>query len=160
MKNEHIISLLDESAFAQLSERDLTIIKSHVADCENCRRSYQAASVSAVLLKIGATQICEPSPFFETKLLAAWREKQIKSAAAFWRWWQASSTVVSVMIITVATLAVITLFAPNAPLNVPAQISLIEDYSTEKVIFGDTGLNSQLTTNQALEIIYDQQKSK
>lgn len=164
MKNEHIIALLDQSAFDDLSQRDLTIIKNHVFDCENCRRAYQAAKVSAVLLKTRVAEICQPTPFLEIRIMAAWREKQNASIAAFGRWWQASSAVVAAMIMIVAVLLAVTLAVPNdsssASRRIAGQTSLFEEYSTEKVIFNETDLNAQLTTNQALQIIYDQQKPR
>lgn len=159
MKNEHITHILDEFSLDSLNESDLTIIKTHIAHCENCRESFKAANVSAVLLKMAVAETFVPPPFFETRLMAAWRDRQIKSVEAFRRWWQASNAVVSAMIITVAVLLLITLVAPTMPNQMSEQASTVDSYSTDNVIL-NMDLHAELTTNQALQIIYEQQKLK
>lgn len=160
MKNEHITHILDEFPLDILNESDLTTIKTHITNCENCRESFKAANVSSVLLKIRARETFEPPPFFETRLMAAWRDGQVKSVAAFWRWWQASSAVVSVMVITVVLLLLATILAPTMPNKMSEQASVLDDYSTDNVILDESNLHAELTTNQALQIIYEQQKLK
>lgn len=160
MINKHITHILDEFAFDALNQIELATIETHVAECESCRLSFEAAKVSFVLLKTRSTETCSPSPFFETRLMARWRETQVKSTTAFWRWWQASNAVVSAIIVVVAALLIITLIAPKTSTNAAEQASLLENYSTEKVILNETDSSAQLTANQALQIIYEQQKSK
>ncbi len=158
MKNEHITDILNRHAFNRLSENDLTMIESHVAHCRNCLKAYQAAQISSTLLKAGVAESLAPTPFFETKLMAAWREKQVTSVAAFWRWWQASNAVVAAMIFTVAALLIMSLIAPKASFNQPEQAAVFDSYSTDEVIFDRNDSTAELTNGQTLQIIYEQQK--
>jgi predicted anti-sigma-YlaC factor YlaD len=160
MKNEHIINILNEHALDKLDQVDLATIKMHVAHCKNCRDSFKAAQISSMLLKTVANETFEPSPFFETKLMAVWREKQAKSVAAFWRWWQASNAVVGAMIFAVAALLFVSLLAPNVPSNQPEQASVLDNYSIEEIIFNQNYSTADLTNGQTLQIIYEQQNSK
>ena len=158
MKNEHITDILDKEAFDKLSKNNLAAIENHVARCPECSKSYRAAQISATLLKAGVSETFAPSPFFETKLMAAWREKQNKSVAAFWQWWQASSAVVAAMIVTVAALLVITLIAPENRFNQPEQAAVLDNYSSEQIIFDPNDSTAELTNGQTLQIIYAPQK--
>lgn len=158
MKNEHITDILNKRSFDSFSENDLAAINTHVVGCESCQVSFKAAQISAVLIKTRAAETIAPSPFFESKLMAAWREKQVKSAAAFWRWWQASNAVVAAMILTVAVLLLITLLTPKNALDQPEQALILNNYSTEDFIFNKSDSNVELTNGQTLQIIYEQQK--
>lgn len=157
MKDEHIIQILDNTGFGDLSENEMAIIQTHTTQCENCSQRFEAAKISSILLKTHAAQTFEPSPFFQTKVLAALREQQTKSVAAFWRWWQASSAMVSGMLLAVGLLIVLTLFAPNSA-DTQDQVSALAD-STETIIFNEKDLSGELTNGQALQIIYEQQNS-
>ena len=158
MKNGHITDILNKRALGKLDKTDLAIIENHVAHCDGCLQSYQAAQISSALLKVGAAETFMPPQFFETKLMAAWREKQAKSVAAFWRWWQASNVVVAAMIVTVAALLFITLLTPKNQFNQPEQASVLDNYSTDEVIFDQNDSTVELTNGQTLQIIYEQQK--
>ena len=156
MKSNHITDILDSADLNNLSQSDSAQIQSHTADCGNCRRAYQAARVSSVLLRAHAAETFEPSPFFQTKVMAALREMQAANpVASFWRWWQASSLVVAAMLIAVVGLVVLTLFAPNTLNESQERATAWDDYSTETVILNQEKSSRELTTTQALQIIYD-----
>lgn len=158
MKSKHITKILDETAFKDLSREQIAEINGHTENCARCRTAFQAARVSSALLENRVAEVFEPSPFFETRVLAALREKQIvaKPIAAFWRWWQASSIVVFPILLVVMTLMALTVFAPQQP----AQATIADDVSTEQIIFPGSEFNRELTTSQALQIIYEQNDSK
>lgn len=158
MKSKHITKILDETPFKDLSRAQINAINDHAESCGDCRRAVQAARVSSALMANRAAEVFEPSPFFETKVLAALREKQIvaKPIAAFWRWWRASSIVVFPILLVVITLMALTIFAPQQAV----QATIADDLAPEQIIFQGSDFNHELTTSQALQIIYEQNNSK
>ena len=68
MKDKHITEILDNASIAILSESELNEVRVHVQDCVSCRDAYEAARLSAVVLKSRAEVTIEPSPFFQTRL--------------------------------------------------------------------------------------------
>ncbi|MGI8495806.1 MAG: hypothetical protein ACR2L1_10930, partial [Pyrinomonadaceae bacterium] len=78
MKSKHITKILDKAIFAELSEHDKEIISAHISDCADCRSAFEAAHLSSVLLKVGSdVSAPSPSPFFQARVMNAWRELQI-----------------------------------------------------------------------------------
>ncbi len=84
MKDEHVISILESKPLGALNENDLGLIHAHSALCESCRQACEAAQVSAMLLRERAAENFEPPPFFQTRVLAALRERQ--TANETWAW--------------------------------------------------------------------------
>ena len=158
MKSKHITKILDETRFKDLSPVQISEINAHAEECAECGSAFQAARLSSVLFTNRTPEIFEPPPFFETKVLAALREKQAlaKPIAAFWRWWHASSAVVFPILLVVITLMALTIFAPQQPV----QATLADDFAPEQIIFQGNDFNQTLTTAQALQIIYEQNNSK
>src|SRR2546423_4693193 len=106
MKDEHIIDLLERAPFAELSTAELATIKAHAEACAACLRAYEAARVSTLLLKERSAETFAPPPFFETRVLAALRERQATTDAwSFARLWQTTAALVSTMAALVALLA-------------------------------------------------------
>src|SRR6267378_2706851 len=118
MKSEHIINLIESTPLTDLKESDLEIVRVHVGICASCNQAFQAARISALLLKAHAAQTFEPTPFFRTRVLAALRERQNEQ----WSWsrmWPATGALASSMVATVAAIAVLT-FAIPGPQSEPA----------------------------------------
>jgi hypothetical protein len=158
MKDRHILEILDHKKFADFDGDELKTIQAHAAGCADCRQAFAAARVSAVLLNAQAeTPAPLPSAFFQLKVLHAIREKQNlrKPIAAFWRWWQASYPLVCSMLFIVATLALLTVFAPKS--NSDQAVSTYNLYSTDSVILNQNPPRS-ITTEQALEVIYTERR--
>ena len=65
MKDKCIISLIEGTTFARLSESDLTVISVHIETCVGCRDAFQAAQVSAVLLQERAAPRLNHRHFFK-----------------------------------------------------------------------------------------------
>jgi hypothetical protein len=158
MKDRHILEILDEAGFAALGGDELKSVHAHCATCADCRRAFDAASLSSELLMARASlPAVAPSAFFQSKVLTAIREKQNlrNPLEAFRRWWQASFPLVCSMLIVVITLAVLTMLAPKSP---PEQaVSNYNLYSTDSVILNQTQPRS-ITNEQALEVIYTERR--
>ena len=157
MNNNHITDMLDSSSLRNLSERDLLAIRAHIEGCVQCHRAYEAAQISALLVKECADEAVENfgsvNPFFQTRVLAAWREQQaIMSVSAFRRLWSTTGALFASMAATTAALAALTLFVPSSE---PAsqQTAALVPYSAEAVVL-DQDQDSQLTDDQTLSAIY------
>jgi anti-sigma-K factor RskA len=158
MKNEHVISILDSQSLGALNENDLGQIRAHSALCESCRQAYEAAQASAMLLQERTAETFEPSPFFQTRVLATLRERQTANEAWAWsRLWRTAGGLASSMVATVATLAVLTFVLPatqNADLQSPTAV--VNAYSTEAVVFDESALpDDQISNNDVLATLYE-----
>lgn len=156
MNHQQIKKIIDRTKFENLSKVDLAEIERHVAGCQNCERAFQAARIYSVLLNAQtAVEMFEPSPFFQAKVLNAWREKQLiqKPLAAFYRWWQASAALVFLMMMSVAGLITLTVFAPNSNAG-EAQVGMPDFnlYPTDAVILNQKP-SQNLTRGQILEVL-------
>jgi hypothetical protein len=103
-------------------------------------------------LKARAAQTFEPSPFFQTRVLAALRERR---AAEEERWtlarlWKSAGLLVSSLAATTAALAVFTFVAPS---ETSAAQEVAGTYTAESVIFGEGG-EEQMTYDQVLTSLY------
>jgi anti-sigma-K factor RskA len=158
MKDEHITSLLEGAPFARLSERELATIKAHTSVCAACRRAYEAARRAALLLKERAAESVEPSPFFQTRVLAALRERQAGNEGwSFARLWRSAGALVSSMAAVVALLAGLTFLAPaSQPTTTETVATVSNPYSTEDVVLAqDEAADEQMTDAQVLTTLYD-----
>jgi hypothetical protein len=152
MKDRHITEILDNASIAQLSESELNEIRVHVLECASCRSAYEAARVSAVVLKSRAQAVIEPSPFFRTRVMAALREQQaVESVPAMLRLWRSAKVLVSTMAVTTAVLAVVSFMLPSQVTTGTEQASV---YSAESVIMGQSA-DDQITYEQVLSTIYE-----
>lgn len=151
MKDKHIIHVLDSSPILSLSESELTEIQVHVRACVSCREAYEAARVSAIVLQSRAQATIEPSPFFQTRVMAAWREQQaVESVPAMWRLWGSAKALVSTMAVTTAALAVLSFMMPATP----AVDQTVSAMSAESVIMGQAS-DEQMSYEQVLATIYE-----
>jgi len=152
---EHIIGLLENSPLAGLSENDLTAIRAHSENCPDCLQAFQAARVSQLLLKERAAVDLEPSPFFHTRVLATLRERQAANESwAFGRLWRAAGALASSMVVTVATLAILTFVMPDTQVATSQVSSLPNGYSAEEVILEQTPQTEEVSDSQLLTSIY------
>jgi hypothetical protein len=152
MRDEHIKRLLDEAPLASLGRAELAAVRAHAEVCEDCRRAVAAAQLSALMLKARAAEAFEPSPFFQTRVLAALRERR---AAEEERWtlarlWKSAGLLVSSLAATTAALAVFTLAAPAEQ---TAAQEVAGTYTAESVIF-DEAAEEQMTYEQVLTSLY------
>lgn len=161
MRDEHIISLIENEPLASLSENDMDVIRVHINSCADCQRAFQAAQISALLLKERAAEEFEPPPFFQTRVMATLRERQANSSwANSWalgRMWRAAGALASTMAATVAALAVLTFVIPGNQISSGPQLSsLSNSYSAEEVLLDQNGpADESLSDAQVLNSIYD-----
>lgn len=151
MKDKHITEILDNTSIANLSEFELNEVRIHVKDCGSCRDAYEAARLSAVIIKSRTQVTIEPSPFFQTRVMAALREQQaVDSVPAMFRLWKSARALVSSMAVTTAALAVVSFVLPGPAV---AEDQTVSAYSVESVIM-EQG-NDELSYEQVLSTIYD-----
>ncbi|SRR6266404_1515592 len=158
MKNEHVIGILESKPLAELDENDFGRISAHAVACEACRRAFEAAQVCAALLQQRAGESFEPSPFFQTRVLAALREQRAENETWAWsRLWRTAGGLASSMVATVATLAILTFVIPgtqNSDSQSPAAV--VNTYSTEAVVFDEkTPADDQISNSEVLATLYE-----
>lgn len=161
MRNKHILDILDENAFGDLSETDLKIIDAHASRCADCRRHYSAAKISSRLLRSTADAHFAPPPFFAVRVIANLREKQIavNPLAAVNRMWKASKIVVAGMTAAVVALIMLTVFAPDLnQVSNHANADFFNNYSTEMVILNEKIPAKEPTNEQIFQIVYGTEK--
>lgn len=153
MGDTHVINILDEKPLTAFSESELGSIRAHIADCVDCARAFKAAQLSELLIKErvaqSAADALNANPFFQTRVLAAWREQR-GQRWSFGRLWKATGALVSSMVVTTAALAALTFIVP-AEEATPAPIA-VASTSAESVMF-DEG-QDEMTNEQALNAIY------
>jgi len=152
MKDKHITEILDKASMAALSEGELNEVRAHVLECMSCRGAYEAARVSAVVMKSRAETMIEPSPFFQTRVMAALREQQaVESVPAMLRLWRSAKALVSAMAVTTAALAVVSFMQPSQTTLVAEPASAYSAYS----VIMDRDADEQTSYEQVLSTIYE-----
>lgn len=160
MRDEHIISLLENSPLQSLSENELTVIRAHTASCSACLQAFEAAQVSRALLTERAAIEFQPPPFFHTRVLATLRERQTANESwAFGRLWRTAGALASSMVATVATLAILTFVVPETPLATSQMNSLPNGYSAEEVLLEQTPQSEEVSDAQLLSSIYGDEET-
>ena len=159
----HITEILDNAPLASLSEPELQTIRAHTADCIACARAFQAAQLSAVLLKEHTSEAAEnalnANPFFQTRVLAAWREQQAAGGAwSLRRLWNTTGALVASMAATTAMLAVFAFAAPSETTN-QVQAAVVP-YSAESVVFDQEQDDNQITNDQVIGAVYQADEDK
>ena len=158
MKDKHIIEVLDSAALASFSPSELDEIRAHAHDCDPCGSAFEAAQLAAVVIKERAQVVIEPSPFFQTRVLAALREQlEIENVPAWLRLWRSSRALVSSMAVTTAALAALSFFI-SPPTTTALEQTASSAYTAESVILGQG--DEQLTYEQVLNAIYTDDEDK
>ena len=151
--NRHITEILDRASIAMLSESELNEIRAHALECMSCRDAFEAARLSAVVIKSRVEATFEPSPFFQTRVMAALREQQaVESVPAMLRLWRSAKVLVSTMAVTTAALAVVSFIQPSQTTPVVDQTA--SAYSAYSVIM-DQSADDQMSYEQVLSTIYE-----
>ena len=159
MKQEHIIGILESVPLAQLGESEQAAVRDHTTRCEECRRAYDAARLASSLLSERAAATFEPSPFFQTRVLAALRERRAaEETPVLQRLWRTAGALFSTMAATVALLAGLTFVVPNlTATQVPGEVAAASDpYSTDAALFApNDSADDDINYDQVLTTIYD-----
>lgn len=159
MKDEHIIAMLESAPFSQLSEGERETARAHAARCAECGRAYEAAQVSSRLLKERVSTVAEfePPPFFQTRVLAALRERRAaEEAPALTRLWRAAGALASSMALTVAALALLTFTAPGVSTTTDTTAVATDISADEAVLLAqDDGADEEVDYDQVFSTIYE-----
>jgi hypothetical protein len=158
MNTSHITDILDNTPLAELSDTESRAIRDHVTVCGECERAFQAARISAILMKertaAAAENVLQANPFFQTRVLAAWREQQAEVPGwSFRRLWNATGAMVASMAATTAALAVLTFVVPATDTS-DQQTAALVPYSAETVVLEQDQDDNQLTNDQVISAIY------
>ena len=156
MQDKHIINLIENNSFGSISESDLETIRVHAAECNSCDSAFTAARLAFVMLQERATETVEPSPFFQTRVMAHLRERQANT----WSWsriWRATGALASSMVATVAALAVLTFVIPESSTTAEflEGASARNAYSAEEVILNPGDLQEEISDGLVLTTLYD-----
>ena len=161
MKEEHITHILDNQPLATLSQADLQTIRAHTASCADCARAFEAAQLSGLLLKERTSEAAQnalnANPFFQTRVLAAWREQQATAGAwTLRRLWKTTGALVSSMVATTAVLAALAFVIPAEESAV--QTAALVPSSAESVMLDQS--EEEMTNEQALTAIYYDEEAR
>ena len=156
MRDKHIINLIEERQVNDLSAVEIAQIDEHTIHCIECRLAFEAAIMSSRMLRGRAGAVIDPSPFFQTRVLSAIRERDLSPHPfGIRKMWRAARILVVSMTAIVVTLAALAL-APDRG-RLPSD-DLAAASSGADVVFEDEGPdNDDLTYDQALMNLYDQE---
>src|SRR5438270_7993685 len=158
MKDEHIIAMLDAAPLDRLNESELASIQAHADTCVKCGRALDAARISSLLLKSRAVETVEPSPFFQTRVLALLRERQAAAVEAWslGRLWRSAGILFSTMAATVAALAALTFVVPQQATQPSQEVATAgRTYSAEDVILDQSNqADDQMSYGQVMTTLY------
>ena len=157
MNDNHIINRLENVPFADLQEDDHRAMRAHSADCTDCAQAYKVAMVSSALLIEGSGEVFEPSPFFQTRVMAAIREQQ-NEPRGFSKLWRTAGALVSTLSAGVALLAVLTFAIPSTPTATEA--TALNSYSAEEVILDQAETALEHTDAEILSTIYQAEEDE
>lgn len=160
MRDEHVKGLLDAAPLAQLGEAELAAVRAHAARCAECLRAYEAARASSLLLKERAAAEVEMPPFFQTRVLAALRERRAtEEAPALSRLWRAAGALVSSMAVTVAALVALTFTVPAASVTqeTTETVALSDLHPDEAALLApdDVAAEDEIDYGQVLTTVYE-----
>jgi hypothetical protein len=143
----------EEPDVAQMSE-----VRLHADGCQDCRFIYQNWLVADGLIKSRAAETLEPSPFLETRIIAAIREARDRARPAFLAtMWQKAGLVLTSIVALVVILVSLNLLTGQTTVVTVAQDVSSGSYSTEQVVMGDPGsaLDDSVTNSQVADTVFN-----
>lgn len=155
MRDGHVIEILESGPFDALTDAQMNAARAHAAGCAECRRAYDAARVSSAMLRGRVAESFEPPPFFQTRVLAALRERQAEQAWALPRLWKAAGALFASMLATVAALGALTFLAPGASRQDAANEVAVEDVFEESILAQGGAVEDEMTYDQVLSVVYE-----
>src|SRR5262245_11812873 len=105
MRDKHIINLIEERPVNDLNAVEIARVNEHTIHCAECRLVLEAAIISSRLLRGRAAAVIELSPFFQTRVLSAIRDRDLSADPfGFRKMWQAARVLVASMTAVVVTI--------------------------------------------------------
>ncbi|HEX6625754.1 MAG TPA: hypothetical protein VF064_18705 [Pyrinomonadaceae bacterium] len=167
MRDEHVKGILDAAPLAQLGEGELAAVRAHTARCAECLRAYEAARASSLLLteRVAAAAEVEMPPFFQTRVLAALRERRAtEEAPALSRLWRAAGALVSSMAVTVAALVALTFTVPGTfTMQETTEMVAASDLSPDEaalLALDDVAAEDEIDYGQVLTTVYEMEDER
>jgi hypothetical protein len=158
MKNEHITDLLDRETVSRLSSDELSAVHTHIAACADCKRAFDAASTSEVMLRTRAAQVVEPPQFFSTRVMAAVRERRLESdqlsISGLWRAARGLITGMAALVIVLGGFTIADTLSQSD--SSTASVGSSNSYSAERVLFQDSyqNVNYDPTNGQVYQTVF------
>jgi hypothetical protein len=156
MRDQHILRVLDETPLASLGKAELAAVRAHAGVCAECGRAFEAARAASLALRERAAETFEPSPFFQTRVLAALRER--RAAEEGWtlaRLWKSTRVLVSSMAATTAALLVLALAAPQEEASAVELAAGGPAFTAESLLFEEAEAErGQMSYEQVLSTLY------
>ena len=158
MRDEHVKDILDRGGVSALAGEDFERARAHAEGCPECLRAWRAARASAGLLSARAAQEgFAPPPFFETRVLAALRERQGGGAAwSLRRLWNAAGSLVASMALTVAALAALAALGPGPAPAETASAAYVQVAEEQAITQGG---GEELSDEQIFSAIYEAEEA-
>lgn len=150
MREQHVKAILESAPLGQLGKAELAQVRAHAEVCDDCRRAFRAAVAASALLRERAAEVVEPTPFFQTRVLAALRERRAEEALpALRRLWRSAGALVSSMAAAVVLLAAFSLVAPEIGLAPEADEEVATAFEADAALFAPADASDE-------EIDYEQ----
>lgn len=154
MNDNHIIDILEGAPFTSLTDSQMATVRLHIEGCAACRSAFRTAEFSTMMIRKRASEVIDPPPFFQTRVMAALKERQaLDNVPAIWRLWKSAGALVSSMALTTAALAVLSFVVPG-PSTYTDTTATLNSYSADGVILGQDQGDDQMTYDQVLSTIY------
>jgi predicted anti-sigma-YlaC factor YlaD len=156
MSDNHIIQMLDERPFDSFGNDDVERVESHIRGCEECRAAFDAARIASTLIIARAQQTAEVPPFFNTRVLATIRERQLTAdGPALLKLWRAAGALISAMALVLVVLTGMTIFTRSTVGPVPLVSASQNLYSAEYVVLRSGDDDDEMANDQVLNTVYD-----
>ena len=160
MADNHIINVLDGKPFNDLSDAEKSMVESHIVECIKCRSAFESSRIVSSLIEARTADITEAGPFFETRVMAEIRARQLfAEEPALMRMWKAARALVTTMALVLVLLASITIF--THPIDFQEQTSVVgaDVYSAEYVVLARGDVDDEIANDQLIQTIYDSEDS-
>jgi anti-sigma-K factor RskA len=160
MKSEHIIDQIESRSLNEFSDAELAKLRAHADACESCNQALAAAQLSSLLLQERAAVTFEPTPFFQTRVLARLRQRQAGNEQWSWaRLWRSMGALASAMVATVAAMGALTFVIPEAPNQ--TNLTTANAYSPDEVMLNQGEFQSiEQGDAQVLNSLYEGEEEK
>jgi predicted anti-sigma-YlaC factor YlaD len=158
MQDTHIIKLLEEKPLTSLNDSEIANAETHVAQCPECKRAYDAACISAALIVARASETTAVQPFFNSRVMAALRERHLSpEEPALIRMWRAAGALASTMVALLVILVAVTIFSPGADPQLQSTTIAISQniYSPEHVVLEPADPDDDLTYDEVTATMYE-----
>lgn len=156
MREQHIREILEGAPLHSLSEGEMERVRAHADACAPCRRAFDAARVSAELLRARPSEAFAPSPFFQTRVLAALRARRAEEEAPMLsRLWRAAGALASSMAAAVVLLATLTFVAPETAVTDEGEVATVTEInSAEATLLGLSDGVEEMDDEQVFSALY------